>query len=85
MKPNVGQNNELILESSGKKFGDPGFYFLLNDSKNNHWSQYHSSFTDELIVSEKENSLNAKQELKLWNLRVVTFEYVINKKTKATD
>ena len=85
LKPNVGQNNELILESSGKKFGDPGFYFLLNDSKNNHWSQYHSSFTDELIVSEKENSLNAKQELKLWNLRVVTFEYVINKKTKATD
>lgn len=33
MKPSVGENNELILDSSGKKFGDAGFYFLLHDSK----------------------------------------------------
>jgi hypothetical protein len=31
MSPTVGQNGELILDSTGKKFADPGFYFLLSN------------------------------------------------------
>ncbi|MEQ7802399.1 hypothetical protein ABDJ41_21565 [Pedobacter sp. ASV1-7] len=79
MKSSVGENNELILDSSGNKFGDAGFYFLLNDEKNNYWAQFISSFTDKLIVSEINNSLQATQTLKLWNLRVATFNYIIEK------
>ncbi len=33
MSPSIGRNGELQLFSSGKEFGDPGFYFLLEDSK----------------------------------------------------
>jgi len=79
LEPKVGDNHQLILQSAGKKFGDPGFYFLLNDAKNNYWSQYHSSFTDELIVIEENQKLRAKQTLKLWKLRVATFEYTMEK------
>lgn len=79
LKPSVGENSELILRSSGNKFGDPGFYFLLNDSKSNYWSQYHSSFTDQLIVSEENNILHAKQSFSMWNIKVATFEYVMGK------
>jgi len=82
LKPSVGEKSELILDSSGKKFGDAGFYFLLNDSKGNFWSKYIRSFTDKLIVSDKEDSLNAKQMLRLWNLKVARFEYKIKKQTK---
>lgn len=81
MKPSVGAKNELILDSSGKKFGDAGFYFLLNDSKGNFWSQYIKSFTDTLIVNDENERLSAKQTLKLWNLKVATFEYEMVKKT----
>lgn len=79
LKPKVGDKNELILDSSGKKFGDAGFYFLLNDSKGNYWCQYIKSFTEKLIVIEEKENLNAKQTLKLWNLKVVNFEYDIVK------
>lgn len=79
MNPSVGENNELILDSSGKKFGDAGFYFLLNDTTNSTWGQYISSFTDQLVVFEHENSLLATQTLKLWNIRVVTFNYQLLK------
>lgn len=79
LEPKVGESHELILKSAGKKFGDPGFYFLLNDAKDNYWSQYHSTFTDELIVSERNQKLHAKQTIKLWNLRVATFEYMMDK------
>lgn len=79
LKPTVGDKNELILESSGAKFGDAGFYFLLNDSKGNYWSQYIKSFTDKLVVSEDQENLKARQTLKLWNLKVANFDYSIVK------
>jgi len=75
LKPSVGEKNELILDSSGKKFGDAGFYFLLNDSRGIFWSQYIKAFTDKLIVSDENERLKAKQTLKLWNFKVADFEY----------
>ncbi|MGU9937968.1 hypothetical protein ACNFNZ_05230 [Empedobacter brevis] len=78
MKPSVGKNKELILDSSGKKFGDAGFYFLLNDSRNNYWAKFVNSFTDQLIIREDEEHLIATQTLKLWNLKVSEFKYKIN-------
>ena len=80
MKPNIGTENELILDSSGQKFGDAGFYFLLNDAKYNYWAQFISSFTDQLIVKENDNHLQAIQTLRLWNCNVSQFTYHIKKK-----
>jgi hypothetical protein len=77
MIPNVGKNSELILDSSGKKFGDAGFYFLLKDSKNNHWVKFVRSFTDQLILQETEDFLIATQTLRLWNIKVAEFNYKI--------
>ncbi|MDR7129789.1 hypothetical protein J2X69_002135 [Algoriphagus sp. 4150] len=82
MSPSVGKGGELRLSSSGKKFGDPGFYFLLNDSKGDFWSQYISSFCDELVVYCLEGNLYAEQTLTLWHLRVVRFKYEIHHKPK---
>lgn len=79
LKPSVGEKNELILDSSGNKFGDAGFYFLLNDSKGNCWSKYIKSFTDKLIVSDENEKLKAKQTLKLWRHKVARFEYEMKK------
>jgi hypothetical protein len=79
LKPSIGNCNELILDSSGNKFGEAGFYFLLNDSKGNYWSQFIRSFTDKLIVSEEKKCLKALQTLSLWNIKVASFEYSIEK------
>lgn len=79
IKTSISKNNELILDSSGKQFGDAGFYFLLNDSRGNFWAKFVSSFTDQLIVSQVAGNLRAKQTLKLWNMTVVNFDYDIEK------
>ena len=79
LKPSVGENHELVLDSSGKKFGDAGFYFLVKDSESKFWSQYHKNFTDKLIVSEDQGNLKAIQTLKFWNLEVANFEYFMLK------
>lgn len=79
LRPSVGDKNKLVLDSAGKKFGDAGFYFLLNDSQGAYWSQFIKSFTDQLIVSEDQGNLKAIQTLRLWNLKVASFEYDIVK------
>ncbi len=81
LNPSVGDNGELILTSSGKKIGDSGFYFLLNDSKGNLWTKFIKSFKDQLIVSSKNGNINANQTLTLWGLKVLVFDYKIIKTT----
>ena len=78
--PEVGLNGELILNSAGKSFGDPGFYFQLYDSRDNHWAEYISSFTDKLTVSEKGEYLIAEQIFRVWGFKVVQFNYRIYRK-----
>lgn len=80
MIPSVGENGELILDSSGKKFGDAGFYFLLKDSKDEYWSQFISSFRDRLIIGSENDLISAEQTLTLWHFKVLTFNYKIKLK-----
>lgn len=80
MNPSVGKKGELILDSSGKQFGDAGFYFLLKDSKGEYWSQFISSFRDKLIIGSENDLISAVQTLTLWNLKVLTFNYKIKLK-----
>ncbi|MBL1408718.1 hypothetical protein [Sphingobacterium faecale] len=82
MSIHVGANGELILNSSGKEFGDAGFYFLLQDSKGSYWSQYIAAFRDKLTVCEKEDSLVAGQVLTLWNKTVVRLSYTMEDNIK---
>lgn len=82
MSPSVGTSGELILDSSGKRFGNAGFYFLLKDSKGNYWSRYLRSFRDKLIIRSENGHISAEQTLTLWHQRVLTFNYKIKRKNK---
>lgn len=77
LSPKVGEKGELILDSSGQKIGDSGFYFLLKDSKGQLWTKFIRSFKDKLVVSCENNSITAIQTLTLWNLKVLEFRYEI--------
>ncbi|WPR77733.1 hypothetical protein [Algoriphagus sp. NG3] len=81
MSPRIGEGGELRLTSSGKKFGEPGFYFLLSDTKGDFWSQFISTFCDELLVYSQDGELYAEQTLTLWDLRVVKFKYGLYRKS----
>jgi hypothetical protein len=85
MSPSVGPDGELRLDSSGKKFGDAGFYFLLNDSKGGYWSQYVRSFRDLLIVNSNEVNIYAEQTLTLWRQSVLRFNYEIDRQRTTTN
>ncbi len=79
LSPKIGNIGELILDSSGNKFGESGFYFLLRDSSGQLWTKFIKSFQDKLVVSSENENIHAIQTLTLWNLRVLKFEYSIKK------
>ena len=81
--PDVGPNGEFILSSSGRRKGDAGFYFLLNDRKGNTWTQFHRSFRDQLTVTAGNNQIDAEQVLTLWGCKVLTMKYQIHKNAEA--
>jgi len=85
MSPSVGPDGELRLDSSGKRFGDAGFYFLLNDSKGGYWSQYVKSFRDLLVVNSNDENISAVQVLTLWRMRVLRFNYKIDRKSENKE
>jgi len=78
LTPTVGENGELILNSSGNKIGDSGFYFLLKDGRGNLWTKFIRSFKDKLVVSSENGKLKALQTLTMWNLIVLQFSYTIH-------
>lgn len=77
LQPSIGENGELILQSSGKKIGDSGFYFLLKNSKGNLWAKHIKSFKDNLTVSYNNEKLKANQVLTFYGFKVLSFEYEI--------
>lgn len=80
LKPEIDKKGQFILNASGKTFGDPGFYFVLNDSKGILHSQYVRSFRNKFSFEIKEEKISAKQILTLWNLKVLEFNYHIRMK-----
>lgn len=79
LAPDVDPDGALILESAGKEFGDPGFYFVLKDSEGHYWSTYIQSFRDHLRIYDNLGRTLAQQTLTLWNKRVLQFNYEILK------
>lgn len=82
LKPSITENGGLVLNSSGEKFGDAGFYFTLQDNQQQYRSNYIKSFRDRLFVSYENNCISALQTLTLWNLKVLELKYTITKKAQ---
>ena len=81
LAPTVGTKGELLLTSSGKTFGDPGFYFLLSDSKGGHWAQYIPSFREKLnVFVDNDGELQADHSITLWKQPVLEIHYEMSRR-----
>lgn len=77
LKPAVTDTGGLILDASGKQFGDAGFYFLMHDTKGQYWSRYIPSFKDTLHIYSQDENLIANQIMKIWGVKILEFNYKI--------
>lgn len=76
MSVDCDEKGNLILESKGRRCGDPGFYFLVKDRKGNLWKHYLPSFHERIFVYEDdEGTLRANHTMDLWKLRAYELHY----------
>ena len=76
MKLDVDNKGNLELQSKGKSYGDPGFYFIVKDSKENLWKHYLPSFHERIFVYEDdENTLRADHSMSLWKCTAYKLHY----------
>ncbi len=83
-RPQSDAQGNLLLVSSGKKDGDPGFYFLVEDRKGCLWKHYLSGVRETILISESEDGgLRAEHTLRLWSSKVFSMIYRIAEERAA--
>jgi hypothetical protein len=76
MHASTDDAGNLELISNGKRSGDPGFYFLVEDRKGTLWKHYLSSFTERIFVyQDDDGDLRADHNMTLWGLRAYDLHY----------
>jgi hypothetical protein len=81
MKPEILNNRGLRLVSSGNKIGDPGFYFLVNGTKNRTHVKYVSAMKESIDVYTVNGELRADHILRFWGIVFLRLHYRMLKKT----
>jgi hypothetical protein len=72
----VGPTGDFLLDTGGRRFGDPGFYFQLMDGHGRHHAQQIPSFRDRLrVYVDEDGILRADQVFTLWGRTVVELRY----------
>lgn len=80
MKPEILPDGSFQVTSAGRRFGDPGFYFTLHDSKGKIHARYVRSFRESIRVYTSGQTLRADHILTLFGLRVLHIHYKLTKK-----
>lgn len=79
MSVEVGDDGSLTFVSKGKRFGDPGFYFLLTDSKGRHHAKYLPTLQESIrVFVDEEGVLRADHILNLCRSKALHLHYRIN-------
>ena len=80
MRPSVDDEGALILTSKGSRFGDPGFYFLLTNSRGKLFSRYLPSLNETIrVFVDDEGTLRADHILSLRKCKALHLHYRMNK------
>lgn len=77
-RPEHDGDGNLKLISSGRTFGDPGFYFFVADKHGDLWRHYLPGLREIIRVqANADDTLQAEHILTLWALRVYRMTYRI--------
>lgn len=82
MKAEANPDNSLSLKSRGKRFGDPGFYFVVHDGKGSVWARYVASMKEEIrVFAAEENTVRADHFLWLWGIPFLRLHYRMRRRS----
>jgi hypothetical protein len=79
MRPTVDESGALVLTSKGSQFGDPGFYFLLTNSRGKFYARYLPTLQESIrVFVDDEDVLRADHTLSLRKCKALHIHYRMN-------
>lgn len=75
MRPDPDGDDSLRIVSSGRRFGDPGFYFTLAAGEGQVVARYVPSFRESIHVYATDAGLRADHVLSIWGRRFLEIHY----------
>lgn len=76
LKPKTFPDGSFSVTSSGKKFGDPGFYFVVQGERGVSWARYVKTLRETIYVYDAEfGSVRADHTLWIWGRRFLKMHY----------
>ena len=76
MRPELRKDGSVDIVSSGRAFGDPGFYFTVHAGPGRVWARYVKSLRESIhVYSAEPGSVRADHALTLWGLTVLRLHY----------
>jgi hypothetical protein len=86
MKPELHDDGSFSVVSSGERFGDPGFYFLVHNASGRVSARYLRAMRESIRVYAAEDAdhdatVRADHTLKLWGIIFLRLHYRLRKKT----
>lgn len=80
MKPQLHSDGSLSLHSTGEKFGDPGFYFLVDNGSGDISARYVRAMRESIRVYAAGADVRADHTLKLWGVTFLRLHYKLREK-----
>jgi hypothetical protein len=85
MKPEAHADGSLSIKSMGKRFGDPGFYFVVHEGTGMVWARYVKSLEEEIHVYPSERgTVRADHTLWIWGTVFLRLHYKMSRQFKPT-
>jgi hypothetical protein len=83
LKPVLHEDGSLELLSSGRRFGDPGFYFTVRRSEDTVWAKYVPAMKESIhVYVDNRDDLRADHVFRLWGMPFLKLHYVMPRHTR---
>ena len=76
MRPESAPDGSFTVRSSGKHFGDPGFYFFVEAERDRGWARYLKTLKEDIrVYVDPRGHLRADHDLRIWGMIFLRLHY----------
>ncbi len=84
LRPEAMPDGSLKLHSSGTRFGDPGFYFVVSQGAAG-WTRYVRTLREVIHVYVSDGELRTDHTFRIWGLTYLRLHYRLQRRAEASS
>jgi len=84
MRPESSPDGSFTVRSAGVRFGDPGFYFFVEEKPGRGWARHVRTLKETIrVYTDAQGTLRADHDLWIWRTRFLRLHYRMRKRASS--